>query len=51
MEGNRPGLVRIIMLEVMGMRGNSKWVENLKQIEFGRDWMDECWDGGTGKAV
>ena len=29
MEGNR--LVRMVMLEAMGLRGKVKWTENLKQ--------------------
>ena len=49
MKGNR--LVRMVMLEAMGLKGKVKWIEKLKQSLEEIGWIDECWDGGTGKAV
>ena len=37
MEGNR--LVRMVMLEAMGLRGKVKWIENLKQSLEEIGWM------------
>ena len=49
MEGNR--LVRVVSLEVMGMRGKVRRIENLKQNMEEIRWMDgwmlewRKWDG------
>ena len=37
MEGN--GLVRMVMLEAMGLTGNVKWVDKLKQSLEEIGWM------------
>ena len=42
--------IYILYIILPPIEGESK-VDREFEAEFGRDWVDGCWDGGTGKAV